>query len=87
MSYEESFKIDSKDSDEVKRIVQEHSFKNPGVYYNVINLFGPVVFMRKRLHVLTPSDSVFGGYWLNGEFKPFTEKQWIADSNATPTLK
>ena len=86
MSFD-SFKIThTRDSDEVKEIVRKASLKNPGVYYTVENWFGPVVFLHKRLHVFAPTSSVFGGYWLNGKFKRFTEKQRIADSNATPIL-
>ena len=40
----------------------------------------------KRLHVFAPTSVMFGIYWLNGKQKKFTEKQIIADQNATPQM-
>jgi len=41
---------------------------------------------NKRLNIFAPSDAMFGIYWLNGKQKKFTEKQIIADQNATPQM-
>lgn len=73
---------------ECKRIAEQASKENPGQYFTVQQwTFGNgAVMQSKRLHVHAPSDSFVKGYWLNGNFKTFTERQQAADWNATPTL-
>lgn len=61
---------------------------NPGKYIiaNTIFMHG-YVHVKDRLHVFDPSDAHHGMRWyiLNGKIKPFSEKQKLADQNATPT--
>jgi hypothetical protein len=69
---------------------QKLSAKNPGKYITIHSCFGLFAEINDRLHISAPSDSgspfLNTGYWLNGKERTFTEKQHIADQNATPTL-
>ena len=60
-------------------------------YFWIEDCFGWFIASGKRLPVQSPSDGthwsgVTGTYWKNGKERRFTEKQRIADQNATPTL-
>ena len=75
---------------EAKDFAQKLSAKNPSKYITLYSCFGLFAEISDRLHIHTPSGSsnpfLNTGYWLNGKERPFTEKQRIADQNATPTL-
>lgn len=67
---------------ECVKLSQEH----PERYITPFTCFGLFVSIDKRLHVFAPTDAVFDWYVLNGRVKPFTSKQKIADTLATPLL-
>lgn len=75
---------------EAKDFAQKLSAKNPSKYITLYSCFGLFAEINDRLHIHAPSDSgsplLNTGYWLKGKERPFTEKQSIADQNATPTL-
>ena len=72
--------------DEAREIAMQTSIEQPGIYVTLSAAFGIYLDTAKRLHVFAPSDSIAGGYWLNGKFKPFTNAQKSADERATPML-
>ena len=61
---------------------------NPKLYVTaeMMPFTGAYVTTYKRLNVYAPSDSLWGVYWLNGKQKNFSDKQVIADQNATPMM-
>ena len=59
---------------------------NPQNYYTFFACFGVFIDCQKRLHIFAPSDSCYPYYFKNGQEKPFTEAQRIADQNATPLM-
>lgn len=64
---------------------------DPSRYFWIVNCFGWVVISANRLAVQTPSDGSdwsgqTGSYWKNGKERRFSEKQIIADQNATPMM-
>ena len=73
---------------EGKVFAQKLSTDNPGKYITLCACFRLFAQIDKRLHIHAPSNSgnpfIDTGYWLNGKHHPFTEKQCIADQNATP---
>ena len=71
---------------DARRYALNFSKKNPGNYITLYACFGLFVHSHKRLNVFAPSDSYGKSYWLNGKEKNFSEKQVIADQNATPTM-
>ena len=60
---------------ELDAVAQKHSIENPGLYVVLESCFGVMVFGLKRLSVTTPQLSIRPHYWLNGNKRPFTEKQ------------
>ena len=67
------------------------SIAHPTLYVTIGSCFGWIVSTSKRLNVFAPSDYAdpfgrTGTYWLKGVEKRFTEKQRIADQNATPMM-
>jgi hypothetical protein len=71
---------------EAKAFAMQASVENPDMYVTLYGCFGIFCSIKKRMNVFEPSDSIFGVYWLNGKQKPFTKKQKVADSMATPTM-
>ena len=69
-----------------KREAVAISKKHPGKYVTIHNCFGLYAGLHSRLCVFAPSDSIADWYVLNGKLKPFTERQRIADQNASPTM-
>ena len=61
---------------------------NPKLYVTaqIWPFTGAYVTTHKRLNVFAPSDSLWNLYWLNGKQKNFSDKQVIADQNATPMM-
>ena len=59
------------------------SLDNPGQYVTTFACFGLFLEVKPRLHATDPSAA---GYCLTGTVKPFTERQVIADQQATPAL-
>ena len=61
---------------------------NPKLYVTaqMMPFTGAYVTTDKRLNVYAPSDSLWNLYWLNGKQKNFSDKQVIADQNATPMM-
>lgn len=60
-------------------------------YFWIGNCFGWFVESASRLPIHAPSDASdwsgqTGTYWKNGKERSFTEKQRIADQNATPIM-
>ncbi len=72
--------------EETKVTVLQLSKAVPDQYVTVVACFGLYASISKRLHVHAPSDAHYGWYAFNGQIRPFTEKQGIADVNATPVL-
>tara|TARA_S200002703_G_scaffold73110_1_gene63127 strand:+ start:59 stop:337 length:279 start_codon:yes stop_codon:yes gene_type:complete len=71
---------------EAREAARQASIDNPGCYVHLFTAFGLGISIEKRLHVNAPGDAYGNTYWLNGNEKPFTEAQVIADQNATPAL-
>ena len=63
----------------------ELSKDNPGKYITLSSCFGIFLSIKPRLNIFDPSDSCVSWYALNGSVKQFSNKQKIADYNATPT--
>ena len=77
----------------IERDAAAFSLKHPGMYVTLFQDFGPVRFWpHRRLNVHTPTDGPCWipndrrAYWKNGKKRLFTDRQKIADQNATPTL-
>ena len=62
------------------------SRQNPSRYIVVFSCFGLFASIKERLHTFEPSGSAFDWYVLNGKIRTFTDRQRIADQNATPDL-
>ena len=63
------------------------SSANPGQYVIAWALFSTAyASIKPRLNVYAPTDSSFGWYALNGKAKKFSQRQIIADQNATPMM-
>ena len=75
-----------KNESDAKQFAKEFSLNNKEQYVTLFACFGLFLSHSKYLKVHSPSDSLFGVYWLNGIEKPFTTKQKIADEQSTPTL-
>ena len=61
--------------------------ENKGMYCVCYTDFNEVHMSTSHyLGVYSPSDSDFTWYVLNGKVRYFTDKQRIADQNATPTM-
>jgi hypothetical protein len=71
---------------EAKAEAISFSLDNPGQYVTTVACFGLFLEAKPRLHANDPSDAAFPWYCLNGTAKPFTERQVIADQQATPAL-
>jgi len=67
------------------------SKQNPKMYVLIHNTFGLYASLSKRLNVHAPGDTAtlqgIDWYAINGTIKKFTNKQKIADVNATPTMQ
>lgn len=74
-----------KNLSEAKQFARHLSADNPGEYVLLIACFGLFATLHARLNVYAPSDSCIDTYWLNGKAHKFTDRQKIADQNATPT--
>jgi hypothetical protein len=77
--------------DEARAEALRRSRANPSRYYWISDCFGWIIVDAARLHVFAPSDGTHwsgrtGTYWKNGKERAFTEKQRIADQNATPAM-
>ena len=84
-----SYEIPSTTPEAARAEAIKASKRNPGWYITLSEVFGTLfVGVNKRLHVFAPTDAhpALKFYVLNGEVKQFTEKQIIADQNATPTM-
>ena len=57
-----------------------------GQYITLFSCFNLEVVVNKRLNIHAPGDSYGSSYWLNCKEHKFTDKQVIADQNATPVL-
>ena len=75
-----------KNKEEAMELAREASIENPNCYVTLYACFGIFANIHKRLNVFSPSDSLFGVYWLNGKEKPFTHHQKVAAEKATPSL-
>ena len=76
---------------EARNAALRESEAAPSLYFWVSNCFGWVIDSAQRLPVHAPSDGSHwngagGSYWKGGKERDFSEKQRIADQNATPTL-
>mgnify|MGYP003152853588 CR=1 FL=1 len=78
--------LKAKTETEARNEATQLSKSNPGKYVTVYACFGLFASLQNRLHRFSPSDSVFSWYVLNGQIKPFTNKQQITDQNSTPSL-
>jgi hypothetical protein len=63
----------------------------PSLYFWIYDCFGWAIDSAQRLPVYAPSDGTHwsgrtGSYWKAGKERDFSDKQRIADQNATPTL-
>ena len=77
--------------DEVREAIIAASTADPSSYFWISNCFGWVINSANRLPVHAPSDgSHWSGmttsYWKGGKERNFSEKQRIADQNATPMM-
>ena len=67
------------------------SKQNPKMYVLIHNTFGLYASLEKRLHVHAPGDIAtlqgIDWYAINGKIKKFTNRQQIADTNATPMMR
>lgn len=70
---------------DVRREIVRVSRENPGLYVRFHAVFGDGWFsFSPRFDRYMPGDQAsrwLGGYALNGEFRPFTEKQIIWEAN------
>jgi len=62
---------------EAKKLCLAHSKKNPKLYVLLTSCFGAYIVSYKFYYVDMPNDTMLDGYYLNGKFKEFTEKQII----------
>ena len=77
----------AKNESDAKKEAVALSKANQGKYIIVWTIFTTAYAgMFKRLNVFAPTDTPFDWYVLNGKVKQFTNRQIIADQNATPIL-
>jgi hypothetical protein len=77
--------------DEARAAALAASQDDASRYFWIENCFGWFVNSANRLAIHTPSyasdwSGKTGSYWKNGKERNFSEKQRIADQNATPTM-
>jgi len=76
---------------EARDAIVTASASDPSSYFWISNCFGWVINSGKRLPVNAPSDGshwsgMTASYWKGGKERNFSEKQRIADQNATPMM-
>ena len=78
-------KMACKTTEACQDAIVEASLDSPGLYCGYFVDFGQAYLVRhKRLGVFAPT--TYPCYALNGKLKQFTERQRVADQNATPAL-
>jgi len=77
--------------EEARAAILKESQAAPSLYFWITDCFGWLIISAKRLPVHAPSQgSHWSGstssYWKAGKERDFSDRQRIADQNATPTM-